>query len=825
MKKQLKVFLILIILSHFSFGQNPSDFASSQIYQSLQKLNVLGKVLYIAAHPDDENTRLISYWSNEKLYQTAYLSLTRGDGGQNLIGPEIREQLGIIRTQELLEARKIDGGQQFFSRANDFGFSKNAEETFNVWNKEAVLADVVWVIRNFQPDVIVTRFSPEPMETHGHHTASAILAKEAFKAAADPNRFPEQLAYVKPWITKRILWNTNTWFYSNAEQFNEEDYLKVEIGGYSPLKGLSYTEIASLSRSMHKSQGFGASGYRGQHFEYLDHIDGEKAEHDIFEGVDTSWKRIEGGKKIASLVRKTIKEFQFSQPSQIVPRLIDIRKALNNLPDGKWKALKIKEVDQLIQSCLGLYLEGIAQKHQVVSGDNLEVTIEVVNRSNVPVRFEKLTFEGVAKDSVLNMPLKNNQAEFITTTIKVPQTKPITQPYWLAEEGSVGMFRVTDQKNIGKPQNEPPFMVNAFLNIQGENIVYDIPVVYKWTDPIDGEKWRPLEIIPPVFVNIADPVYVFGDSIPKTIHLMVKAGIDNIKGKLMVDLPEGWKVQPSSIPFTFDNEGEESRYTLTVIPPENKSSGYIRIYAQINGNAYSKSLVSINYPHIPAQTIFPETRSRLVKAEIKRKGENIGYIMGAGDDIPSSLAQIGYQVQLLGENEIRPEVLSQFDAIITGIRAYNTVERLRYVQKYLLSYVENGGTLIVQYNTNFRMVTEDIAPYPLQLSRKRIAVEEAPVTILKPDHPIMNHPNQITQEDFQGWVQERGLYFPEEWDERYEALISSHDPGEEPLTGGLLIAQYGKGYYIYTSYSWFRQLPAGVPGAYRVFTNMISVGK
>lgn len=822
----LLAFAVAVAILPNAFAQAPASVSSAEVLHKLKKLNVLGSVLYIAAHPDDENTRLITHLSNEKLYNTGYLSITRGDGGQNLIGPEIREELGIIRTQELLQARRTDGGVQFFTRANDFGYSKNADETFNIWDKEQVLADMVWVIRKFRPDVMITRFPPDERAGHGQHTASAILAEEAFTAAADPKRFPEQLKYVEVWQPKRLLWNTGVWSFGSQAEFDKyvDKLLKVDVGGYNPLLGKSYGEIAAASRSMHKSQGFGASASRGTSLEYLQHTLGDKTDKDLLEGVNTTWARVKGGDKVEKLIQKAIDNYKPTEPATIVPALLAARKELQKLPDSYWKNLKTEAINELIQDATGLYLEIAASDFSAAPGQSLAFNIEAINRSATPVTINAINYSFAKKDTTLQRQLPHNDPVKYSTTIKLPATMAYAQPYWLRKPGTLGMFAVDGFEDIGKPENDPAAQVTFSLTIAGEPLQVTVPVVYKRTDPVDGEVYRPFIVTPPVFVNVAEGVYMFADQEPKQVNVRVKAGKANVAGNVRLNLPKGWKAEPATIAFNLQTKGAEQNVAFIVTPPKGQHETQLQAVATIDGKNYSYSLDEINYSHIPAQTTFPDATAKIVKLDLKKNGEKIGYIMGAGDDIPTSLRQIGYDVTMLRDSDMRLNYLQQFDAIILGVRAYNTIDRLKHHQPTLLEYVKNGGNLIVQYNTNHALVLPNVGPYPLKLSRDRVTVEEAEVRFLKPNHPVLNTPNKITNKDFEGWVQERGLYFPNEWSPEYEAILSSNDPGEPARDGGLLVAKYGKGNYIYTGYSWFRELPAGVPGAYRLFVNLISLG-
>tara|TARA_R110001592_G_scaffold59171_2_gene179503 strand:- start:389 stop:2929 length:2541 start_codon:yes stop_codon:yes gene_type:complete len=830
MKHFSKLMLFSILLTVFSTvtkAQAPKKLDAAEIKQALNKLEVLGSVLYLAAHPDDENTRLIAYMANEKNMRTAYLAMTRGDGGQNLIGTEIREYLGIIRTQELLAARRRDGGEQFFTRANDFGFSKDPNETLNVWDKDDALADVVWNIRRFRPDIIITRFDTTLVPSgsmHGHHTASARLAMQAFDLANDPTKYPEQLKYVQPWQPKTLYWNGyNFGGRNDGEEFDgTPGYITVDFGAYNPLLGLSYDEISSLGRSEHKSQGFGSTGRRGESKEVVMYWKGEKPKTDIFENINSTWSRVKGGAEIGALLAKANKNYNLSNPSVIIDDLLQAREKLVTIEDDYWKKVKLEELDLVIKSVLGLYLEVVADEETKVSGEKLRISVEAINRSDVKVSLNSIDFPELKEKATITQPLVNNQSFRKNLEFTLPEL-PDSEPYWLREEGTVGMYRVDDQALIGLAQN--PDLLNATFNltINGKPFSYASSVVYKENDRVDGEVYRPFVITPPVYVNIAESVLVFADNSTKEVNVVVKAGANNVSGKVSLNLPSGWKSSPENFDYNLKGKQEEARFKFQVLPPTTQQEGQVTAKVTYNGKSYHQGLKVIDYKHIPRQTIFPESTAKVVRLNLERKGQYVGYIMGSGDAVPESLTQIGYTVSILDPNTITAESLADFDAVIIGVRAYNTVDRMPFIQPDLMAYVKQGGTVIVQYNTSMRDQPE-IGPYPFQISRDRVTVEDAKVRILAPDHPLINGPNKITEKDFEGWVQERGLYFPNQWDEKYTAILSSNDPGDKPNDGGLIVGQYGEGYFVYTGYSWFRELPAGVPGAFRIFSNMISLG-
>ena len=812
------------------FAQKPQKPTSSELYHQLQKLNFLGSALYVAAHPDDENTRLISYFANDTKARTAYLSLTRGDGGQNLIGPEIRELLGVIRTQELVAARKTDGGEQFFSRANDFGYSKHPDETLEIWNRKEVLSDVVRAIRKFKPDVIVNRFNHRnPGTTHGHHTSSAMLSFEAFDLVGDPTKYPESASDFGAWQPKRLLFNTGWWFYGSRENFEKADkskLLTVETGNYYTQLGLSNGEIASLSRSMHKSQGFGSTGSRGSQIEYLEFLKGD-APADLsnpFDGINTTWTRVNGGKAIGEILYALEKNFNFADPSQMVPQLLQARALIKNLSDSHWRELKTKQIEQLILDCGGIFLEAVAETNSINPGATFNVRLEAINRGSAAVNLTSVTDKNgrslLEAPKALDSNIRQNMEASITST-----TQSYSAPYWLNKKGTMGMYNAPKEL-IGLPETPASEKVVFVLDINGVSLSVERDIIYKFTDPVKGEVYRPFEIVPEVTASITEKVWIFPSSSGQQVPVTVRAGKDNISGTVTLQRPDGWTVSPAQHTFNLERKGQEERVMFTVTPPNSQSEGYINPLVQVGDRYFNRELVTIDYDHIPYQSVLLPNEAKVVRIDIVKKGESIGYINGAGDAIPESLKQIGYSVSTITPSEITVSNLQQYDAVVVGIRAYNTVPELAFKQDILNDYVSKGGNLIVQYNTAHRLVTKEFSPYPITLSRNRVTDEYSDVGILAPDHKILNSPNKITQNDFDGWVQERGLYFPNEWADEFTPILNMKDKtDDQPYQGSLLVAQHGEGYYVYTGLSFFRELPAGVPGAYRLFANLLSIGK
>ncbi|MDT0607336.1 PIG-L family deacetylase [Croceitalea rosinachiae] len=833
MQKFKALGLGLILFCALAQAQAPKKLSSTQIHHELQKLNFLGTALYVAAHPDDENTRLIAYLSNHVKARTAYLSLTRGDGGQNLIGPELRELLGLLRTQELLGARRVDGGEQRFSRANDFGYSKHPDETLEIWDKEQVLEDVVWTIRNLRPDVIINRFDHRsPGTTHGHHTASAMLSVEAFNLAANKSAYPEQLSLTDIWQPKRIFFNTNWWFYGSRENFEKADksnMLKMDVGVYYPELGISNNEIASLASSQHLCQGFGRISLRGSQDEYVELLKGDLPpdKSNLFDGINTTWSRIENGEAIGNILYAIENDFNFKDPSSHLGQLIEAYELLQNIEDEHWKSLKSEHLKEIILACSGIYLEANASAASAVQNENLKVTFEVLNRSEVDVRLYKIHIKNSQNSLSPNLSLVENKKENLELEFVIPENNAYTSPYWLNEKGSLGMYKVSDKSLIGKPETPAAFEAIFQLDFSGTTLDFTKPVFRRYSKPDKGELFEPFVILPEVTASFTDDVMIFSDSQPKKVALAIRAGKNDISGIARIKYPVGWSVQPEALNFSITQKGEVQTVYFEVTPPANESEGYISPSLTVNDKNYDKSLAEISYDHIPKQSILLPSEAKVVRLNIQKSGENIGYIVGAGDKVPESLEQIGYNVQTINVSEIEKGTLDKYDGIVVGIRAYNVVEELKFKQSHLLDYVKEGGNLIIQYNTanRWRNQFENIAPYSLTISRDRVTNENAEVSILAKDHALVNFPNTIDKTDFDGWVQERGLYFPNEWGEEFTPILSMSDKGETAKTGSLLVAPYGKGNYIYTGLSFFRELPAGVSGAYKLFANMLSLGK
>lgn len=824
---------------------------SGELLMKLEKLNVLGSVLYVAAHPDDENTAMIATFAEGRLLRTGYLAMTRGDGGQNLIGPELGPALGLIRTHELLSARRIDGGEQMFTRAIDFGYSKTPEETFAVWGREEVLSDVVRALRTFRPDVVVTRFPENGDGGHGHHTASAILAHEAWKAAGDPNRFPEQIAEgLAPWTPRRLFWNA--W---RRDGKPVEGSIAFEIGDYSPLLGRSYTETAAESRSQHKSQGFGSSERRGRLTNALVLVEGDPAKADPFEGIDMTWARLPGGERVGRLLAEAAKAFDPRDPAAVLPKLLEAHAALRALPKGPWVEVKRKELLDAIRSASGLWLEAMAASPSATPGSAFRLNVTALVRAGSGAALARVVVPwGKGEGLPAGAELKLNEPVQGTATVPVPEAADVTQPHWLRARPGKGLYSVPSPKDANRPDGAA-LRVSFDVVMGGETLAYDVPVLFRRTDPVKGEEIRPFLVEPPVTVALEEDVLVLPDDRPRPVKVTVRAaeapvdrtgpppltpaivanatGADGkaaaeppkkVEGTLRLAAPAGWRVEPASRPFSLA-PGASETFELTLHPPKEPGVAMLSAEATVAGKTWGLARRRIEYPHLPPITYFPRAEARGVHVDLGRAASRVGYVQGPGDEVPGVLRQMGFSVTPLSADDLLRGDLSRVDTVVLGIRAANTRPELKEALPRLFAWVEKGGVLVEQYNTSFELVTEELGPYPLKLGRDRVTVEEAPVTLLAPNDPLLTTPNRIGPADFEGWVQERGLYFPGEWDARYTPLLGMSDPGEKETKGSLLVARHGKGTFVYTGLSFFRQLPAGVPGAIRLFANLVSGGR
>lgn len=838
------IFLLLLSIVHcpLSLHAQPLSTSSTDIFLQLKKLNVLGSVLYVAAHPDDENNGLLPYLAKEKKYRTAYLSLTRGDGGQNLIGAEQGIDLGLIRTQELLAARKIDGSEQYFSRAYEFGFSKSYEETLGIWNREKVLSDMVWVIRSYQPDVIINRFPPDARAGHGHHAASAVLSIEAYKAAADPNRFPEQLTRgVTVWKAKRLLWNN---FNFNGAPAPSDVKLKLDAGVYNPLLGKSYGEIGGEARSMHKSQGEGRPRRKGAIEESFQFIDGEPANEDIMEGVNTSWSRLgANGVIISSMIDNLIAQYNIEHPEYSVKGLIALYKQLQNesKPADVWWAQKKKEIEELIIACSGFFAEAVTDVEYGVTGEKLAINFNFNKRTPAPIQlYQAILFANdlIAFDSTIHKVLSANTNVSFVKSFEIQKSIPFSQPYWLRKPMTdLGTFAVDDWRDVGMPNSKPTYRARFVFSMEGISFFVDKPVQYKYVDPVRGEVYQPLNIITPIVVSLNQNVlltHLLNDKkkrLPaKSIGIQFKSNITAPNTPVKIALKEGANYITTSDTVlnleagaVYSSVADVSKLFLAATPKN--LSAEVTIQAGGKQSSYESYLKVIKYDHIPAINYFYKDNVSVISDPIITVPKKIAYIIGAGDLVPEAIEAMGYNITYLTEATVTDEELKKYDAIVVGIRAHNIYEWLTNKNDILNRFIQNGGHLIVQYLKTNQVGNKRVklGPFPFAMSGTRVTEENATVNFLLPKHPLLNYPNKIDTKDFAGWIQERSTYQMEPVTAPYEALLSMNDKGEKPTSGSFITAKYGKGNITYVSLALFRQLPAGVPGAYRLFANILAL--
>lgn len=816
--------IAVFALAALSLAAQPNFNGAGRLRLQLEKLNRLGRVLHIAAHPDDENTAFLAFSARGWQYRTAYLSLTRGEGGQNLIGSEQGEWMGLIRTQELLAARKIDGAEQYFSRAIDFGFTKTSAETLTKWDRKQVLGDVVYVIRKFQPDIIVLRFSGTPRDGHGQHQASSILGREAFAAAADPAQFPE--LNLPPWQAKRLLLNLPSFTPAMEKEAEAApNKLTLDLGVYDPLLGYSFGEVAGVSRSQHRSQAMGWREDRGAQRNYFQVLAGAPAASELMEGVDTSWARVPGSGAVAALLAKAARELDDRAPEKVVPILLQARRELAKL-SGSFVTEKQEDITQAILQAAGLFVDASASKYHGVIGQPVDVAFSAVNRSPLEVSLASIAVNG--KTISVDKPLPRGKVVSEVSAVTMPAVP--TQPYWLAQPKSDTMYAIADRAVLSAPDGPVALEAAFTIVIDGEPLVITRPILHRYVDRIYGELTRPLIAVPPAVVRLGDKAILFPNKNPREVTVQVTAMEASANGSVKLKLPAGWTAAPASREFALAATEQET-LKFMVTPPAAEQAAALSAEVTVDGKSYGLTMTTVEYPHIPPQAAFTPAEAKLVRADIRTSSKNIGYIMGSGDEVPRALEQLGCTVTILSKDALAQEDLSRYDAIVTGVRAFNTRADVRANARRLHEYAQNGGTLVVQYNVmeggffggNPKLL-ENIGPYPITLSQGRVTVEESQVEFAA-THKLMMSPNRITARDFDGWVQERGLYFASAFDPKYETLFQMHDPGEKPMNGGTLYTRYGKGAYVFTPLSWFRQLPAGVPGAYRIFANFLSAGK
>jgi len=833
--------LALLFLSVRLIAQSTHAPSIGEIRQEMENLLHPASVLYVAAHPDDENTRFIAWSANSKKVEAAYLSLTRGDGGQNLIGTEKGPLMGLLRTNELLAARKIDRGDQFFTRANDFGYSKSAEETLKIWDRDKVLEDMVWVIRNYRPDVIVTRFPPARYgyRTHGHHSASAILAEEAFRLAADPNAYSWQLSFVEPWQARRLYWNTSTWFYrGSGEKFDPRGKVMIDLGTYNSNMGRSMGEIAGMSRSQHKSQGFGAAQTMGRIEEWFEYVAGDSIvsempaeegirDKDLFDGISCDWSRISGGEELGQLLEKALIEFDPASPEASLPVLLEAYRWMTAHEEEYWVARKLPDLANLILMCAAVYPEAHAGAPAAVPGDSLDITLQVIARRPASIYLKEWALpDGQVIEVDEALPFNRIYKKKIA--MKLPGNLRYSNPYWLREPmDGIGMYRVSNPLLRTRPLNPPALPIRFVFELDGEQISISKDLVYNHVDRVRGELNDPFVVAPPASITADMDQLIFTPALrEKEVYLNIRAWKDSLSVQIEPQVTDGWAFELPEPSLFLEKAGDEKSVKIKIKNLNATKEGALELHLRINGKVYDRAYREIDYEHIPRQSLFPESVARLIRIDLDkgRKEMNIGYIMGAGDNVPEYLEQVGYHVLMIDENNFNHIDWDHLDAVMVGIRALNTQKWLIPKWPRLLQYAEAGGTLVLQYQTTWGLLLPDFAPYGLKLGRGRVTDEHAPMQKINPNEKVLNEPNKLEDDDFENWVQERGLYFASEWGEEYTPVFRMRDPGEKKdLEGSLLIAPLGKGHFVYTGIGFFRQLPAGVPGAYRLLANILAL--
>lgn len=831
MKKSFVLFMV-IVSTWSLYGQ--SQLSLGQWLHEYNKLPVNGTVLYIAAHPDDENTRLIAWLANEKKYRTAYLSLTRGDGGQNLIGKELGTELGLIRSHELAQARAIDGGEQYFTRAFDFGYSKTPEETFSKWNKDSVLADMVFVIRQLQPDYLITRFSALPSPTHGHHTASAQLAELAFDLAAQPNAFPEQFVYgVKPWQPKCLLFNASTWWNPDLSSIaaQNDSFFAVDVGGFNALLGCSYTEMAGKSRSMHKSQGFGSSEPVGEQLEYLK----------LIKTANVKWNKQNPWSLMPSQIKNKSVLSYFNQNlyvthndiySDYLTKLVKYIKWLEKEELGFSPALKHYKLQKakflLMQAC-GLYLRVKAPELQYAEGSTIEkANLVMVNRSKFRCEiFEYLPGKNISSvnfEKFSAAPLRFQQVQNLTGSISLTVDKTSEAP-WLTKGKSEFLFNSSWRDDAVQSGTEALFTIRAKFKIEGVEIETELPVIYERVDPVRG--------------LVQNPIIVY--QVPK-IQATSKFSLINTENP---SLPTDWFISSSNelrqvyqlqleqlaigqvLPLWRSNQTLSSFSDITPIPLqpiEGVNHQKIKLsLTKIDGTFQELRMhKSISYDHIGTWLHGEDFAVWATQKPKHLSKKKIAYLEGAGDDVLQSLKRFGLEITEIKTNDLDLTALSNYQVLITGIRAFNVLELNKTQRAAIDSFIYRGGHLIVQYNTSRGLTSALPAPYDFSLGRNRVTEEDAPVLLTNPQHSFFTRPYKLNQDDFAGWFQERGLYFAEKFSPEYENLIEMKDSSDpEYQKGALVTCQFGKGRFTYCGLSLFRQLPMGHPGAFKLLLNII----
>ncbi len=831
----------------------------------LRRLDGIKRVLLIGAHPDDEDTALLTALARGMGVETAYLSLSRGEGGQNLIGPELDEGLGLVRTGELLAARSLDGGRQYFTRAFDFGFSKTAEETFRYWPREEILRDVTWIVRTFRPQVIVSVFSGTPRDGHGQHQAAGIMAREVFDAAGDPARFPDQIAAGAPaWTPVKL--------YRLTRRDPEEGTTGIDTGAFDPLLGRSYFQIAMESRSQHRSQDMGAAQPMGPQRSMLllveSRMEGEGPD-ELFTGVDTSLVMLaerlpevmrDGVLTPLEVYRDAITEAKmklgvanpYGSAPALAKALSALRVALKPLMGGAGGEFGTDQAPELVRSlqeriplvqeallrAAGVVVDARLDDDLLVPGEVVGGVLELWNGGPYSLHEASGTLLG-PKGWVAEGELGQTRdvapgslAEW-RFQLRVPEDAEVSGVYYLREPRAGEMYRWPVDPDLWGAPGDPDLLRGAIhLDVGGLVTVETEKVArFRGVDKATGQILKRLQVVPALAVSLDPPMMAWpaGLETPREFTAtVVSRARREMSGNISLQVPEGWAAEPPSQAFLVSETGSEASFSFRVIRPEGVADGKYLVSARVrtqDGAEYEEGVSLVDYPHIRRAALLPPAQSRVSVFPVSLpSGLRVGYVMGSGDDGPDALRQIGAQVDVLGSETLKVGDLQAFDAIVLGIRAYETRPDLAAMNDRVLDYVRSGGTLIVQYN-QYEYPLGGYAPYRVNMSRPhdRVSEENAAVRILDPEHPLFRFPNSISAGDFEGWAQERGLYFLDTWGPEFTPLLEMADPGEDPKRGGLLIARLGEGVYVYTGVAFFRQFPEGVPGAHRLFANLVSL--
>ena len=795
---------------------------SGELFLALEQLASPIRVLYVAAHPDDENSHLLAYLEKERHVRAAYLSLTRGGGGQNLVGAEQGDTLGMMRTHELLGARSVDGAEQYFSRARDFGYSKSAEESISYWGHETTLRDVVRVVRTFRPHVIITRF-PEHGQTHGHHLASARLAHEAFAVAGREDCFVDQLETLEPWAPERLLFNGRHWTGDGAPGEARRTFV-VDTGGYSAVLGESFGELAARSRSHHASQGFGAAGSRVRTSERLYLLEGDVSGDDPLAGLRSEWDLSPSARAALAAIEAARASYDALNPGASVPALVRALVAVRSMEDGPFRADKETTLTQLIAAAAGLFVDARTDVDRVAPGQALALTLEARARGaaadEAAATLRSVTvYAGETRIADLSVGQQALQEAQVT----IPARLPYSVPYWLSERGG-GSYRVDDLRLVGSPLGPPPLHARFVVDVGGEELELLREIRHVWGDRVRGERSTRVVITPALTITSDEVVEVVASGQSRALSFTLRAS-RAVRGTLRFPTAAGFRVEPQAVALTFTRPGETQHVVVRVHADGGAARLNVQPMIDVEGSPPERAMreVRIDHDHIPTLTFFQPASLRLAAIDAAPYEGRIAYLQGAGDLVPASLRQLGIQVDELSFSELQSEPLEGYAAVVLGVRAYNTMPSLRDLQPKLFAYVESGGVLLTQYNTNSwfgRLGDTSVGPHEMTISRDRVTNERAAVEI--GDDEVLRSPNAISERDFNAWVQERGLYFASEWSDEYRTPLRIADPNEAPSEGSLLISDVGRGRFVYTGLSFFRQLPAGVPGAYRLFLNLIT---